>query len=70
MIDVSNSLSDEIRDCFGDRVTIAGPGSGMVTIQVPVDEWLEVAQTLRDDPRFTFSQLTDLCGVDFLGYGH
>jgi len=69
MIDVSNSLSDEIRDCFGDRVTIAEPGSGMVTIQVPVDEWLEVAQTLRDDPRFTFSQLTDLCGVDFLGYG-
>jgi NADH-quinone oxidoreductase subunit C len=69
MIDVSNSLSDEIRACFGDRVTIAEPGSGMVTIQVPVDEWLEVAQTLRDDPRFTFSQLTDLCGVDFLGYG-
>ena len=69
MIDVSNSLSDEIRACFGDRVTIAEPGTGMVTIQVPVDEWLEVAQTLRDDPRFTFSQLTDLCGVDFLGYG-
>jgi len=41
----------------------------MVTIQVPVDEWLEVAQTLRDDSRFTFSQLTDLCGVDFLGFG-
>jgi NADH-quinone oxidoreductase subunit C len=69
MIDVSNSLSDEISACFGDRVTIGEPGSGMVTIQVPVDEWLEVAQTLRDDPRFTFSQLTDLCGVDFLGFG-
>jgi len=69
MIDVSNSLSDEIRACFGDRVTIGEPGSGMVSIQVPVDEWLDVAQTLRDDPRFTFSQLTDLCGVDFLSYG-
>ncbi len=41
----------------------------MVTIQVPVDEWLEVAQTLRDDSRFAFSQLTDLCGVDYLGFG-
>ena len=41
----------------------------MVTIQVPVDEWLEVAQTLRDDTRFAFSQLTDLCGVDYLGFG-
>ena len=37
--------------------------------QFPVDEWFEVAQTLRDDPRFAFSQLTDLCGVDYLGFG-
>ena len=69
MIDVTKSLSEELTDCFGDRITIAEPGSGMVTIEVPVDEWLEVAQTLRDDPRFTFSQLTDLCGVDYLGFG-
>ncbi len=69
MIDVSNSLSDELEACFGERITISEPGPGMVTIQVPVDEWLEVAQTLRDDSRFAFSQLTDLCGVDFLGYG-
>jgi len=69
MIDVSRSLSDELAACFGDRITISEPGTGMVTIQVPVDEWLEVAQTLRDDPRFTFSQLTDLCGVDYLGFG-
>jgi NADH-quinone oxidoreductase subunit C len=69
MIDVTKSLSEELTDCFGDRITVCEPGSGMVTIEVPVDEWLEVAQTLRDDPRFTFSQLTDLCGVDFLGFG-
>jgi len=69
MIDVTKSLSEELTACFGDRITVAEPGSGMVTIQVPVDEWLEVAQTLRDDPRFTFSQLTDLCGVDYLGFG-
>lgn len=69
MIDVSNSLSDQLDACFGDRITVSEPASGMVTIQVPVDEWLEVAQTLRDDPRFAFAQLTDLCGVDYLGYG-
>ncbi len=69
MIDVSNSLSDQLADCFGERITISEPGSGMVTIQVPVDDWLEVAQTLRDDSRFAFAQLTDLCGVDYLGYG-
>ena len=69
MIDVSNSLSDELVACFGDRISVTNPGPGLVTIQVPVDEWLDVAQTLRDDPRFTFSQLTDLCGVDYLGFG-
>ena len=69
MIDVTKSLSEELTACFGDRVSVSEPGTGMVTIEVPVDEWLEVAQTLRDDPRFTFSQLTDLCGVDYLGFG-
>ena len=69
MIDVTKSLSDELTACFGDRVSVSEPGTGMATIEVPVDEWLEVAQTLRDDPRFTFSQLTDLCGVDYLGFG-
>jgi NADH-quinone oxidoreductase subunit C len=69
MINVSNSLSDELVACFGERITLAEPDSGMVSIQVPVDQWLETAQTLRDDPRFKFSQLTDLCGVDYLGFG-
>ena len=69
MIDVSNSLSDQLVDCFGERITVSEPGPAMATIDVPVDEWLEVAQTLRDDPRFGFAQLTDLCGVDYLGFG-
>ena len=69
MIDVSNSLSDQLESCFGERIKISTPAKGMVTIQVPVDQWFDVAQTLRDDPRFAFSQLTDLCGLDYLGYG-
>ena len=69
MIDVSKSLSDELNSCFGERIKISTPAKGMVTIQVPVDQWFDVAQTLRDDPRFAFSQLTDLCGLDYLGYG-
>jgi NADH-quinone oxidoreductase subunit C len=69
MIDVSNVLSDQLSACFGERITISESGNGTLTIQVPVDEWLEVAQTLRDDTRFAFNQLIDLCGVDYLGYG-
>lgn len=69
MIDVSKSLSDELIACFGDLITVSESGRGMVTIVVPVDKWFEVAQTLRDDSRFTFSQLSDLCGIDYLGFG-
>jgi NADH-quinone oxidoreductase subunit C len=69
MIDVSKSLTDQLIDCFGERIKISETGSEMVTIQVPIDEWLDVAQTLRDDERFQFAQLTDLCGVDHLGFG-
>ena len=69
MINVSKSLSDELADCFGDRFEVSRSVSGMVTMQVPVESWLETAQILRDDPRFAFAQLTDLCGVDYLVYG-
>lgn len=69
MINVSKSLSDELAACFGDQFDVSESVSGMVTLQVPVESWLETAQTLRDDPRFAFAQLTDLCGVDYLGYG-
>ena len=69
MIDVTKSLADELLSCFGNRVEINEPETGMVSIQVPVDQWVDVAQTLRDEPRFAFTQLTDLCGLDFLSYG-
>jgi len=69
MIDMSKSLSSELISCFGDLISVSESGRGMVTIVVPVDKWFEVAQTLRDDSRFTFSQLTDLCGIDYLGFG-
>ena len=69
MIEVTKSLSEQLAECFGDRIEILDSGPGMVTIQISVDDWLEVAQTLRDDSRFLFQQLSDLCGVDYLGYG-
>jgi NADH-quinone oxidoreductase subunit C len=69
MIKVTESLSDELITCFGDGITVCEPASDMVTIEVPVGKWLEIAQTLRDDSRFLFSQLTDLCGVDYLSFG-
>lgn len=42
---------------------------GMLTIEVPPDNWLEAAYRLRDDDVFKCEQLTDLCAVDYLAYG-
>jgi NADH-quinone oxidoreductase subunit C len=69
MIEVEQSLSDHLAEFFGDRVEVSEAPDGMTTLTVPVDDWQEVAQTLRDEPRFAFGQLTDLCGVDYLGFG-
>lgn len=69
MISVTKTLSDHLLDCFADQIEVSRSANGQVAIQVPVDQWLSVAQTLRDDARFAFTQLTDLCGVDYLGYG-
>ena len=63
------SLTSELSTRFGDLLSISGAGRTVLTAEVPVDHWLEVARALRDEPEFAFTQLTDLCGVDYLSYG-
>jgi NADH-quinone oxidoreductase subunit C len=63
------SLSSELKAKFGDLLTITGSAKKVLTAEVHVDHWLEVCRSLRDDHIFSFEQLTDLCGVDYLGYG-
>jgi NADH-quinone oxidoreductase subunit C len=44
---------------------------GEHTIVVPRDRIIDVLTLLRDDPELQFDLLSDLCGVDYLGYpGH
>jgi NADH-quinone oxidoreductase subunit C len=38
-------------------------------MDVKIDAWLEVCRALRDEEEFSYEQLTDLCGVDYLSYG-
>jgi NADH-quinone oxidoreductase subunit C len=42
---------------------------GEVTVVVKAADYLAAMQTLRDDPALQFSQLLDLCGVDYSTYG-
>ncbi len=41
-----------------------------VTMVVPRQQLQDVALRLRDDSAFSFGTMIDLCGVDYLTYGH
>jgi NADH-quinone oxidoreductase subunit C len=63
------SFPDRIKARLGERVVVLPVAHGEVTIEVAPAQWLEVVQLLRDEADFGFEQLSDLCGVDYLGYG-
>jgi NADH-quinone oxidoreductase subunit C len=69
MSDTAKTLVESLQDRFGERVTIGQSAVDMLTLETDVGSWLEVCRTLRDEEPFQFDQLTDLCGVDYLGFG-
>ncbi len=62
-------LAERLRAHFGDRIASADVSHAQATIEVAPARLVEVCTELRDEPQFHFEQLTDLCGVDFLGFG-
>lgn len=62
-------LSDNLQQVFGDKLASITVAFGEVTIEVAPNNILEVCATLRDDKKFAFEQLIDLCGVDYSEYG-
>lgn len=61
-------LCQNLRQVLGDRVGEPVFACGEVTVEVAVENYLEVARQLRDHPDFRFEQLIDLCGVDYSSY--
>jgi NADH-quinone oxidoreductase subunit C len=59
---------DAVLTALGDKVQNIVIALGEVTVQVAADNYLAVAQILRDAPGCQFEQLIDLCGVDYLDY--
>jgi len=54
---------------LGDKIVAAHEAHGETTVDVLPENWLAVAQQLRDVEEFHFEQLIDVCGVDYLSYG-
>lgn len=69
MSDAPKPLTELIASRFGERVMVRKVYRGIATLDVAAAHWLEVCRTLRDEPEFSYQQLTDLCGIDYLGYG-
>ena len=69
MSEVLQKLQSHLDASLGaklDKQTIA---FNQLTLEVLPENYLEVAQFLRDDEICGFDQLSDLCGVDYLTYG-
>ena len=67
MAQQASSLIERLRARFaGAQVFVVEP-RGEVTLEVPSADWHSTCQALRDE--LGFEHLTDLCGLDYLGYG-
>lgn len=63
-------LQDYLQESIGHKFdSIVLSDAGELTLEVPVDSWIEVADFLRRNEVTRFDQLIDLCGVDYLTYG-
>ncbi|EEO28191.1 NADH-quinone oxidoreductase subunit C [Oxalobacter paraformigenes] len=63
-------LADRLRAVFGAKLKDLIESFGEVTIVVNKAVYPDVMGQLRDDSRFRFEELIDLCGVDYAGYGN
>jgi NADH-quinone oxidoreductase subunit C len=69
MTDADRDLLALARETFGEAIAAVLESAGQIVLEVRRDSILEVCRRLRDEPAFSFEQLMDLCGVDYLEYG-
>jgi len=69
MTESAASLATKLEERFSDELIDCKIDCGLVTMILPAEHLISICKTLRDDEQFAFSQLSDLCGVDYSGYG-
>jgi NADH-quinone oxidoreductase subunit C len=62
------SLAEQLAARFGDTLAISTVRNEIVA-ELAGTDLIAVATALRDESAFRFSELIDLCGIDYLGYG-
>jgi NADH-quinone oxidoreductase subunit C len=69
MTDSNQEFAAHVQELFGAAITDAREYLGELTLEVRRDDIIPVCTRLRDDPALAFTQLMDVCGVDYLEYG-
>lgn len=69
MMESTASLKTKLEARFSNESIACELDHGQVTMVLPAVNLFSVCKTLRDDDQFSFSQLSDLCGVDYSTYG-
>ena len=62
-------LIEHLKKHFSDVLQSCDEDADIPTIEISAENLRECCLTLRDKQSFSFEQLTDICGVDYLHYG-
>jgi NADH-quinone oxidoreductase subunit C len=63
------TLKAALESVLGDRIVRLAEALDQLTLTVKAEDYLQVAETLRDHTSLRFEQLMDLAGVDYSTYG-
>ncbi|HEX6832415.1 MAG TPA: NADH-quinone oxidoreductase subunit C [Rudaea sp.] len=67
--ETTTTLEQQLAAKLGDKIIGVAVRHGETRIEVLSENWLTVAQALRDSEEFHFEQIMDVSGVDYLSYG-
>jgi len=65
----AEALLARLQEWFGDRLLRSAVDRGQPTVEIAAADVVPVCTALREEPGLAFTQLSDLCGVDYQGYG-
>ena len=63
-----DQLHQDVQSALGAKLIKASIALNELNLLCRAEDYLAVCLCLRDDPRFRFEQLIDLCGVDYQTY--
>jgi NADH-quinone oxidoreductase subunit C len=69
MTDSDQQIAAHAQEYFGTALTAIHHAADGLVFEVRREQLLEVSRRLRDDQRFSYEQLIDVSGVDYLDFG-